>query len=71
MLGEGKSMEDIKSEFGHITFEGIKTARLTWILANELGVEAPLVNCVYELITGQATAEDAFNKFWNSQKKIG
>jgi len=68
MLGEGKSMSDIESEFGHITFEGIKTVRLTWILASELGITTPLVNCVYELITGAATAREAFEKFWKNKR---
>ncbi len=70
MLGEGKSLSEIEDEFGHITFEGIKTARLTWKLAKELGVSTPLINCVYELITGKASAEEAFNTFWSSSKDL-
>lgn len=68
MIGKGKSPQEIENEFGHLTFEGIKTAKLTWNLAQSLNVSAPLVKCIYDLVSGQASARDGFEQFWSAHR---
>ena len=65
MMGEGYSFNQIKERFGHITFEGIKTVKMTYELALKLAVQTPLVESVHTLVEGATPPRDAFDMFWS------
>ncbi len=48
-LGQGKTLPAILEELGQVA-EGVVTARSGWLLAQQLGVETPLIEQVYRML---------------------
>lgn len=58
-LGKGLSMEKIREIMGGAVAEGVKTAVSAWQLADKHGVEAPLINAVYNVLYHDLAPEKA------------
>jgi len=59
-LAEGLSVDRAKARIGQVA-EGVRTARAVHLLAAEQGVDAPLMDTVYRVVTGQLDAAAAVN----------
>jgi glycerol-3-phosphate dehydrogenase (NAD(P)+) len=58
-LGQGRTIDDIIEEMQMVA-EGVKTVAVVHALANEYGVEMPIVEEVYRVVVEGQTAEDAY-----------
>jgi len=65
MMGQGHSINKIHESFGHITFEGVRTTKLTKMLAEHNGIDTPLIDCVDDIVCNNINPQQAFDKFWD------
>lgn len=59
-LGKGRKLADILAEM-HMVAEGVKTATTARELAKKHGVEMPVCDEIYKVVTGRSTADRAYN----------
>lgn len=57
-MGRGRQLEDVLSHLGHVA-EGVLTARSTYELAGQLGVEMPICNEVYRVLFEKKAVQQA------------
>ena len=58
-LGLGKNINDIISEMSMVA-EGVKTSSVVVEIAKDMGIEMPIANEVYKVVSGQTNAIEAF-----------
>jgi glycerol-3-phosphate dehydrogenase (NAD(P)+) len=58
-LGKGRKLQDILDEM-HMVAEGVKTAEIVMYLAERHGVRVPICESIHRVVTGAATAVDAY-----------
>jgi len=58
-LGKGRKLADILGEM-HMVAEGVKTATTARELAKKHGVEMPVCDEIYKVVTGRSTADRAY-----------
>lgn len=68
LLGQGKSLKETL-ETVHMTVEGVNTARAAYEMANEYGVEMPIVTEAYNILYNGADARKAVLNLMTRQKK--
>lgn len=68
LLGKGVKVEDAIAEIGMVV-EGISTAEAAFKIAEEMKVEMPITQCIYRMINGEITAEDAVDILMGREKK--
>ncbi len=59
-LGKGRTLDEILNEM-HMVAEGVKTTLSAYQLASKLGVEAPLIEQMYEILYNNKEARQAVN----------
>ncbi len=69
MLAEGRSLEDILNELGHVA-EGVHTARSVWRLGNQLNIEMPITQAVCSILHEGVPARNAVEVLLNREQKI-
>ena len=69
LIGQGKSLEETKKEVG-MTIESIDNIEVAYQLGKIHNVEMPIVNAVYEVLSGKLKPEDAVNKLMNRASKV-
>lgn len=57
-LASGEPLEKILAELGS-TAEGVRTTRSVWEYAKPRGIEMPITETVYELVTGSVSVQEA------------
>jgi glycerol-3-phosphate dehydrogenase (NAD(P)+) len=65
-LGKGEQIEDIIASMSMVA-EGVKTARTVMDLADRYGVELPICAEINKIVTGQASAPDAYRGLLRSR----
>lgn len=68
LIGKGLSVKEAIEEVGMVV-EGISTAEAAFEIAEERKVEMPITKCIYKLIQGELTAEDAVEMLMLREKK--
>lgn len=68
LIGKGLPVEDAIGQVGMVV-EGISTAEAAYEIAKERDVDMPITQCIYELIKGKITAEDAVGRLMMREKK--
>lgn len=68
LIGKGLSVKEAIEEVGMVV-EGISTAEAAFEIAEERKVEMPITKCIYKLIQGELTAEDAVELLMLREKK--
>ncbi len=58
-LGKGRKLDEILAEM-HMVAEGVKTAEIVLYLAERHGVRMPICEQIHRVVTGAATAIDAY-----------
>lgn len=69
LIGQGKSLEETKKEVG-MTIESIDNIEVAYQLGKIHNVEMPIVNAVYEVLSGNLKPEDAVKKLMNRASKV-
>ena len=69
LIGRGLSIEEAKKEVG-MTIESIDNIEVAYQLGKIHNVEMPIVNAVYEVLSGNLKPEDAVNKLMNRASKV-
>jgi glycerol-3-phosphate dehydrogenase (NAD(P)+) len=67
-LALGKSINDIVTSLGHVA-EGVSTAREIYLKAQALGIDMPIVECVYRIIYQQANIQQEVSQLLTRQPK--
>jgi len=67
-LGQGRTLAEILNEMNMVA-EGVKTTLSAYQLANKLGVEAPLIEQMYEILYNEKEARVAVNALMERQLK--
>ena len=68
LIGQGVPPEDAKKQIGMVV-EGITTAEAAYALAQQLGIEMPITECIYKVIHGEMDARDAVSLLMERDKK--
>ncbi|MDR1571151.1 MAG: NAD(P)H-dependent glycerol-3-phosphate dehydrogenase [Clostridiales Family XIII bacterium] len=68
MIGEGVSPDEATRRVGMVV-EGMYTTEAAWQLARRTGVEMPITDQIYRVITGQASARDAVTALMTRQRR--
>jgi len=68
MLAEGKSLNDILNELGHVA-EGVHTARAVLQLSNQLNIEMPITQAVCSILHEGVSARSAVEVLLNREQK--
>lgn len=68
LIGKGKSCEEACAEVNMVV-EGVRTCRAAKELADELGVEMPIVNQAYSVLFEGSPASEAIGKLMQRSKK--
>ncbi len=68
MLAEGKSLNDILNELGHVA-EGVHTARAVLQLGNQLNIEMPITQAVCSILHEGVSARSAVEVLLNREQK--
>ncbi len=68
-LGEGKSLEQIKSEMSMVA-EGIKTTQSAYDLAKKIKIEMPILEQVYNIIYCGKSCSEAVRDLLNRELKV-
>ena len=68
MLAEGKSLNDILNELGHVA-EGVHTARSVLQLGNQLNIEMPITQAVCSILHEGVPARNAVEVLLNREQK--
>ncbi|WDE95501.1 NAD(P)-dependent glycerol-3-phosphate dehydrogenase [Lentisphaera profundi] len=61
MLGKGLSMEQIKEKLGHSVAEGVATTKSAYQLAQNHGVETPIIEQCYQVLYENRSPAEAIN----------
>jgi glycerol-3-phosphate dehydrogenase (NAD(P)+) len=67
-LGRGRTLDDVLGGMTMVA-EGVKTAESAWALAQQTGVEMPIVETVNSLLTGRMTAREAVGALMHREPK--
>ena len=67
-LGKGRKLDDIIEEMSMVA-EGVKSAPVVMELAKKYDVEMPITSEVYRVVTGEATAREAFRGLLRTESK--
>jgi glycerol-3-phosphate dehydrogenase (NAD(P)+) len=67
-LGKGRALTEIIEEMSMVA-EGVKSAPVVMELAKKYDVEMPITNEVYRVVTGEATAREAFRGLLRTESK--
>lgn len=67
-LALGKSIDEIVTSLGHVA-EGVSTAREIFLKAQTLGIDMPIVECVYRIIYQQANIQKEVSQLLSRQPK--
>ena len=67
-LGRGRTLEEILGEM-HMVAEGVKTTLSAYQLSRKLGVEAPLIEQMYEILYNNKEARRAVNDLMDRELK--
>ena len=67
-LGQGRSLDEILNEM-HMVAEGVKTTLSAYQLSAKLGVEAPLIEQMYEILYNNKEARKAVNDLMDRELK--
>lgn len=68
LIGEGKSVEEAVSEVGMVV-EGLSTAEAANAMAEKLGIEMPITQCIYHMIQGKVNAQEAVDILMGRKRK--
>jgi glycerol-3-phosphate dehydrogenase (NAD(P)+) len=68
MLAEGKSLNDILNELGHVA-EGVHTAQSVLKLGNQLNIEMPITQAVCSILHEGVSARTAVEVLLNREQK--
>lgn len=68
LIGEGKSVADASAEVGMVV-EGLSTAEAATALAEKLNVEMPITQCIYHMIQGSVSAQEAVDLLMGRERK--
>ena len=68
-LGRGKSMDEIQQAMGMVVAEGVPTAKGARALAQQLGVETPIIDEIYRIIYENRKVPDAIKALMNRDAK--
>ena len=68
LIGQGVPPEDAKKQIGMVV-EGITTAEAAYALAQQIGIEMPITECIYKVIHGEMDARDAVSLLMERDKK--
>lgn len=68
LIGEGKSVADAVDEVGMVV-EGLSTAEAANAMAEKLGIEMPITQCIYHMIQGKVNAHEAVDILMGRKKK--
>lgn len=68
MLAEGKSLQDILNELGHVA-EGVHTAQSVLQLGNQLNIEMPITQAVCSILHEGVAARNAVEVLLNREQK--
>jgi glycerol-3-phosphate dehydrogenase (NAD(P)+) len=68
MFGEGYSFGQVRESFGHITFEGVKTAKIAERMCRQFDVDAPVIQWVFDVVQAKKVSEYSFREFWSKIK---
>ena len=68
LIGEGKSVTDASAEVGMVV-EGLSTAEAATALAEKRNVEMPITQCIYHMIQGSVSAQEAVNLLMGRERK--
>ena len=68
MLAEGKSLQDILNELGHVA-EGVHTAQSVLQLGNQLNIEMPITQAVCSILHEGVAARSAVEVLLNREQK--
>ena len=68
-LGRGRNMADIQTEMGMVVAEGVPTAKGAKALAEQVGVEVPIINEIYRIIYESRPVKDAICSLMNRDAK--
>ena len=69
LIGQGKTIEETRKEVG-MTIESIDNIEVAYQLGKIHNVEMPIVNAVYEVLSGNLKPEDAVKKLMNRASKV-
>ncbi len=67
-LGKGRKLDDIIEEMSMVA-EGVKSAPVVMELAKKYDVEMPITSEVHRVVTGEATAREAFRGLLRTESK--
>jgi glycerol-3-phosphate dehydrogenase (NAD(P)+) len=67
-LGKGRTLDEILNEM-HMVAEGVKTTLSAYQLSRKLGVEAPLIEQMYEILYNNKEARQAVNDLMDRELK--
>jgi glycerol-3-phosphate dehydrogenase (NAD(P)+) len=67
-LGQGKTLQAVLQELGQVA-EGVVTARSGWLLAQKLGVEAPILEQVYRMLYEDKAVGDVLRDLTGRERK--
>ena len=68
-LGRGKSMDEIQQALGMVVAEGVPTAKGARALAQQFGVDTPIINEIYRIIYENREVPDAIKALMNRDAK--
>lgn len=68
-IGEGKSIDEAVASVGMVV-EGMHTAKATYELAKRAGVEMPITEGIYKVITGEISAKEVALALMNRDRKM-
>ena len=68
LIGEGKSVADAVEEVGMVV-EGLSTAEAANAMAENLKIEMPITQCIYGMIQGGISAQDAVEILMGRKRK--
>ncbi len=68
LIGEGKSVAAAVEEVGMVV-EGLSTAEAANAMAEKLGIEMPITQCIYHMIQGKVNAQEAVDILMGRKKK--
>lgn len=68
LIGEGKSVDEAVSEVGMVV-EGLSTAEAANAMAEKLGIEMPITQCIYHMIQGKVNAQEAVDILMGRKRK--
>ncbi len=68
LLGEGMSLEAAKEKV-HMVVEGVGACYVAYDLAKQMGVDMPIVNCMYRILKGTLSAKDAAAELMGREKR--